>query len=289
MIKLSYVMVGLVVLMAACQKPEKVTPSGLKYTVVKAGDGVPAKKGEIIIFHFQLKDNKDSIWNESYRDGLPSAIEVRDSAELKQQDGITQMLSALTKGDSVKTTMTTKEFFKTLVKQPVPPTVDSTGSLTYTIKAVNVSNFDDFIKWRTAATKTRDDKQIKKYLADNKITAQQDTSGIYYVIHKATGGAKPTPENCVEVRYEGKFLKTSQRFDANERIGFSLNEVIPGWRLSIPMLAKGDSGTFFIPSNLAYGPQGYPGSIPPDAILMFDVKLLDFNNQVDPATRRCKP
>jgi FKBP-type peptidyl-prolyl cis-trans isomerase FkpA len=68
-----------------------------------------------------------------------------------------------------------------------------------------------------------------------------------------------------------------------------LNEVIPGWRLSIPMLAKGDSGTFFIPSNLAYGPQGYPGSIPPDAILMFNVKLLDFNNQVDQATRRCKP
>lgn len=282
-------MVGLVLLMAACQKSEKETPSGLKYTVVKAGDGVAAKKGEILVFHFQLKDNKDSVWNESYRDGLPSAIEVRDTAEIKNEDGIVQMLRSLSVGDSVKTTMPTKKFFATLVKQPVPPTIDSTGSLTYTIKAEKIMTFDNFIKWRETATITRDNNQIKKYLAENKIDAKQDTSGIFYIIHNATGGPKPASDNCVEVRYQGKFLKNGQLFDQNERVGFSLNEVVRGWQRAIPMLAKGDSGTFFIPSKLGYGAQGYAGVIPPDAILIFNVKLLDFNNQVDPATRRCIP
>ena len=145
-----------------------------------------------------------------------------------------------------------------------------------------------FFKWREKEVARRDENQIKEYLAENGITAQRDTSGIYYVSHNSTGSEKPTPEQCVEVRYEGKFMQNGRPFDANERIGFSLNEVIPGWRNSIPMLAKGDSGTFFIPSKLAYGPRGYPGAIPPDAVLIFDVELLNFSNEVDPATRTCK-
>jgi FKBP-type peptidyl-prolyl cis-trans isomerase len=54
------------------------------------------------------------------------------------------------------------------------------------------------------------------------------------------------------------------------------------------MLGKGDSGTFFIPSKLAYGPQGYPGAIPPDAVLMFTVTLLDVKKDFDQQTRTCK-
>jgi FKBP-type peptidyl-prolyl cis-trans isomerase FkpA len=194
----------------------------------------------------------------------------------------------LSVGDSAKTTMTIPEFFTKLVQQPVPPTVDSTGSVTYTINIKNIMKVEDFMKWREKTVDERDEKQITKHLAEKSLTAQKDTSGIYYVIHNATGAAKPSPENCVEVSYEGKFLKNGQIFDKNPKIGFSLNEVIPGWKLSIPMLAKGDSGTFFIPSKLAYGMRGYPGAIPPDAVLIFDVKLLDFKNEVDPVTRTCK-
>jgi FKBP-type peptidyl-prolyl cis-trans isomerase len=64
--------------------------------------------------------------------------------------------------------------------------------------------------------------------------------------------------------------------------------VIAGWKLAIPMLGVGDSATFYIPSKLAYGPQGYPGAIPPDAILIFNVKLLAVKDGFDQATRTCK-
>lgn len=290
MVKLSYVLSGLLLLLAACKQSEtvKTTRSGLKYSVIKAGDGVTGKKGEILVFDFQLKDSKDSVWNDSYKEGLPAAMEIRDTAEVNMEDGVAQMLRELSAGDSVKTTMTIPDFFKNLVRRPPPPSVDTAGSVTYTINVKDVMNFDEFLAWREKTTTERDSKQIQKYLADNKLEAKQDTSGIYYIIHNTTGGAKPTPENCVEVKYEGKFLKDERLFDKNEKIGFSLNEVIRGWKLSIPMLAKGDSGTFFIPSKLAYGPQGYPGAIPPDAVLIFKVQLLNFANEVDPATRTCK-
>jgi FKBP-type peptidyl-prolyl cis-trans isomerase len=279
---------GLLLLSVACKESEKKTPNGQKYTIIKSGDGKTAKKGEILVFDFELRDSKDSVWNDSYKEGLPAAMEMKDTSELKREDGITQMLRELSAGDSVKTTMTIPDFFNKLVRSPAPPSVDTTASVTYTINVKKVMTLEEFMKWREKETASRDEKQIKKYLADNNIDAKQDTSGIYYVIHNSTGAEKPTPEKCVEVKYEGKFLKGERPFDKNERIGFSLNEVIPGWRLSIPMLAKGDSGTFFIPSKLGYGPQGYPGAIPPDAVLIFKVQLLDFKNEVDPATRTCK-
>ena len=288
MIKVPYLFVGLLLLVVACKESEKVTPNGFKYSVIKTGNGKPSAKGEILVFDFQLRDSKDSVWNDSYKGGIPAAMEIKDTSEMKMEDGITQMLRYLSPGDSVKTSMPVTDFFKNLVKSPVPPGVDSTLTLTYTIKVKNAMALDSFIKWRETTITDRDDKEITRYLADNNITAKQDTSGIYYVIHNTTGAAKPSSDKCVEVKYSGKFLKSGQLFDKNDKIGFSLNQVIPGWRLSIPMLAKGDSGTFFIPSKLAYGPQGYPGAIPPDAVLIFDVHLLDFKNEVDPVTRTCK-
>ena len=133
-----------------------------------------------------------------------------------------------------------------------------------------------------------DTEKIKKYLSDSNLTARQDTSGLQYVIHSNSGGKKPSLDDCVEVRYEGRFLKTGEVFDKAERISFPLNGVIAGWKLGIPMLGKGDSGTFYIPSKLAYGPQGYPGAIPPDAVLIFNVTLLDVKGEFDQASRTCK-
>ncbi|HEY0768775.1 MAG TPA: hypothetical protein VGD31_00390, partial [Sphingobacteriaceae bacterium] len=133
MIKYSYVLLGVFLVLMSCQKSEKETANGFKYTVLKAGSGEAPKKGEIIVFDFQLKDSKDSIWNESYKDGMPAAIELRDTSEIRQMDGITQMLSALKKGDSVKASLPVTDFFKNLIRRPVPPNVDSTLTLTYYI------------------------------------------------------------------------------------------------------------------------------------------------------------
>jgi FKBP-type peptidyl-prolyl cis-trans isomerase len=279
----------LLLIVIACKETgkEKVTQNGFKFTVIKEGDNKPPKTGEILLFDFQLKDSKDSVWNDSYRNGLPAAIEIRDTSEVKKQDGITQMLHMLTAGDSVKTTMPISEFFKTLVKRPVPPTMDSTLNVTYSIKAKNFMSMDDFIKWRSKTIADHDKKEIKKYLAEHKIDAKEDTSGLFYVVHNQTTGPKPAIDNCVEVKYTGKFLKNGEIFDKNGKIAFPLNQMVQGWKLAIPMLSKGDSGTFFIPSHLAYGPSGYY-SIPPDAILAFDVTLLDFKNTYDEATKSCK-
>lgn len=50
--------------------------------------------------------------------------------------------------------------------------------------------------------------------------------------------------------------------------------VIKGWDEGILLLNEGDEATFLIPPDLGYGPRGAGGVIPPNAWLIFDVKLV---------------
>ncbi len=291
--KSAYALIFLFTLLVACENVKE-TPNGLKYTVIEEGDGVAPKPEEVLVFDYELKDSKDSVWGETFTEGIPAASKINDSTQIATEDGMTQMFRQLSVGDSVKTEMPVKEFFGQIVGAPAPPEVDTTLNVTYTIKVRDIMSVDEFLKEREVLLKKREDRvlgedieTIKKYLADSNVTALQDTSGLLYVIHSSGSGEKPTVDDCVEVKYEGRFLKTGEVFDKAERISFPLNGVIAGWKLGIPMLGKGDSGTFYIPSKLAYGAQGYPGAIPPDAILIFDVTLLEVNDEFDQATRTC--
>jgi FKBP-type peptidyl-prolyl cis-trans isomerase FkpA len=115
-----------------------------------------------------------------------------------------------------------------------------------------------------------------KYLADNNITVEPTSSGLYYVeILKGTGPAAD-PGDQVRVRYKGMFLDGTQ-FDAGifEFI-LGLHQVISGWDEGINYMNEGGKARLIIPSDLAYGPYGY-GSIPGYSTLVFDVELISVN------------
>lgn len=273
--------------LAACKK-EKETPNGMKYTVLKSGDGVNPKPGDMIVFDFQMVDSKDSTWASSFSEGIPAATRIQDSVRLPQEDGMTQMFRMLSVGDSVTTTFPIKELYAKMVKAPMPPRLDSTMTVKYTIAIKDITSLDSFRVKRPLQVFERDKKMIEDYLKKNNLTAQKDSAGfLYYILHNQAGGAKPTPVSCVEVKYTGTFLKDGKPFDKAERVAFPLTGVIEGWRQGIPLLGVGDSATLFIVSELGYGPRGYPGAIPPDAVLMFNVTLLGVNNAYDRENRVC--
>lgn len=124
----------------------------------------------------------------------------------------------------------------------------------------------------------------EQFLAENgkKENVKTTASGLQYVVEKEGTGAQPTAEDEVTVHYTGKLLN-GQVFDSSVNRGepatFPLNRVIPGWTEGVQLMKEGAKYTFFIPCDLAYGPQGVPGAIPPHSTLIFDVELIKVNKK----------
>ena len=292
--RISLVLIGLVLICFSCAKKEKETPDGFKYTVIEAGNGVLPKAQEVLVFQYVLKDSKDSVWNETYTQGFPAAVPIGDSTTMASEKGIVQMFRMLSKGDSVKASMPITKFFQDISGGPAPFKIDTTLTMSYLIRVIDIMSRENFQEYQVTLMQGLQKKQkgkdadlISKHLGEKNITAKTDTSGISYVVHESKGGPKPTVDNCVEVSYKGSFMGDGKVFDQAPQMAFPLNRVILGWQRAIPLLGVGDSATFYIPSGLAYGPQGQPGAIPPNAILVFDVKLLGVGKGFDQNTGKC--
>ena len=102
-------------------------------------------------------------------------------------------------------------------------------------------------------------------------------SGLQYEVLESGNGAQPTANDRVEVHYTGRLIDGTV-FDSSVERGvpatFGVTQVIPGWVEALQLMHEGDQWRLYIPSDLAYGPNGAGGLIGPDTTLIFDVQLL---------------
>ena len=118
------------------------------------------------------------------------------------------------------------------------------------------------------------------FLADNakKEGVTVTESGIQYEVLTAGEGDKPAAIDTVTVHYKGTYLN-GEEFDSSYKRGepstFSLNRVIKGWTEGVQLMPVGAKYKFTIPSDLAYGPNGNPPSIPGNSVLQFEIELLE--------------
>ncbi|AXO81626.1 peptidylprolyl isomerase [Olleya aquimaris] len=109
---------------------------------------------------------------------------------------------------------------------------------------------------------------------------EETKSGLRYQIIQKGSGKKAEKGNQVSVHYKGQ-LADGTVFDSsykrNQPLDFQVGvgQVISGWDEGIQLLNVGDKARFVIPSNLGYGARGAGGVIPPNAVLVFDVELVD--------------
>ena len=123
-------------------------------------------------------------------------------------------------------------------------------------------------------------KQAEAALEEVAAGFKKTDSGLRYQILQKGDGKQAEKGNGVSVHYKG-MLTDGTVFDSSyqrkQPIDFTIGvgQVIAGWDEGIQLLKVGDKARFVIPSDLAYGSQGAGGVIPPNAILIFDVELMD--------------
>lgn len=117
------------------------------------------------------------------------------------------------------------------------------------------------------------------FLSDNgkRVEVKTTASGLQYEVLEEGTGESPKASDTVEVHYTGRLIDGTV-FDSSVERGvpatFGVTQVIPGWVEALQLMKTGAKWRLFIPSQLAYGPQGAGGMIGPNQTLIFDVELL---------------
>jgi FKBP-type peptidyl-prolyl cis-trans isomerase len=108
--------------------------------------------------------------------------------------------------------------------------------------------------------------------------ARKTPAGAVVIPVKDGTGASPAATDKVRVHYAGRLID-GKEFDSSVKRGqpaeFPLDGVIKCWTEALQTMKVGGKATVVCPSDIAYGPSGRPPVIPGNAVLTFEVELLD--------------
>lgn len=261
-------------------------PGGMKYRIVKdmPGTQYPAT-GDYVELHLStLIDDSVIFETRSTMDNKPVPVQLQQPA---MATDLMNAVRKLTAGDSAVVLISVDSLLA--AGQPNPgwmkPNTDQW--LEYRIQLVSVKTADVVQQEKASASAKQvaiDEKLIQDYLKANNIQAIKTPSGIYYTIDRVGDGPKPAVGDKVSVNYTGRLLdgtvfdsNVDPKFNHVEPFTFALGKgmVIKGWDEGVAMLNQGSKATLYIPSGLAYGPDSPSPTIPANAVMVFDVELVE--------------
>jgi FKBP-type peptidyl-prolyl cis-trans isomerase FkpA len=284
-LSLAIIAAGMVV-MSACNKETeggfKTSDTGLEYNLITSTEnGIKAKKDDIVSLHMIYSNQKDSVLFNTYERGNPIEMQLRESAFKGSLEEGLMMMAA---GDSAEFNINADSLFAKTFNAPLPDFIAAGSKLKFKIKMISVKSMEQFTADKEIASKEiadREDEMLKQFLAEKNINATRTESGLYFIKNKQNAkGKKPESGQTLVVHYTGMLLDGTTFDSSVERnepfetqIGVGM--VIRGWDEGMMLFNTGEKGTLYIPSRLAYGERGAGGVIPPNAVLMFDIELID--------------
>ncbi len=237
---------------AAPPKDAKMTASGLKYKVLKAGTGKdkPVDSDRVKV-HYSGWTKDGKMFDSSIKRGQPATFGVSQVIP-----GWTEALKLMQPGERVRLWIPARLAYGERPQPGMPA-----GDLTFDVELLEIMS----------GPKTPED--VKAPPASAKKTA----SGLRYRVLKAgTGKVHPKATDTVTVHYSG-WTTDGKLFDSSVQRGqpatFNLGQVIKGWTEGVQLMVEGERTRFWIPAELAYGDKpARPGA--PSGQLVFDVELL---------------
>ncbi len=231
--------------------------TGVTYTETVAGQGARPQPGDVVVVHYTGKFTDGTVFDSSYQRNKPIQF-VLGAGQVIQ--GWDQGIALLREGSKGTLTIPPElGYGERGAGNVIPPN----ATLVFDVELLEV---------RPGAP----DKPTAVDEADYSVTA----NGVKFVDFQVGDGATPQRGQTVTLDYTGWLLdggKFDSSLDRGEPLEFTVGvgQVIPGLDESLLDMRVGGKRQVIIPPELAYGPQGAAGVIPPNATLVFEVELLD--------------
>ena len=126
---------------------------------------------------------------------------------------------------------------------------------------------------------TNASQKVEAFKKDGEVITTKSGALIKFTLKNDSSAKKPLISNSVKVHYEGSLLANDEVFDSSiergEPITFPLSNVIICWQESLQEINLGSKAIVLCPPETAYGEDGAPPVIPPNATLKFKIELLE--------------
>jgi peptidylprolyl isomerase len=236
-------------------KQEYSTPSGLKYKLLEMGSGKKVTAGDMVTVHYTGTLPDGTKFDSSKDRNQPFSFKVGGQQVIAGWDEGLQLLQV---GDKAILTIPAALGYGERAMGKIP----ANSTLIFEIEVLDS---------KAPVVAVPFNIEGKEVLTT--------PSGLKYVYIEKGNGPKAEAGKTVDVHYTG-YLMDGRKFDSSvergDPISFPLGQgmVIKGWEEGIALMKVGDKMRLIIPSELAYGPNGAGGVIPPNATLLFDVELV---------------
>lgn len=278
------VLISSITFIYSCKNNESFnkTKSGLEYRFIVKNDTTKVpKEGDIVELVMNYTDEKDSLLFSTNE--VPGAFRMQIKNIKSIEGSVDEGIAMMAEGDSAVFYVDAFTFFSKSKKAELPKYIESGSKLKFYIKLKKVLNYEEFEEERRILRVNQESEELnllKKYLENANINILPSPTGLYYIETFTGTGRKPIAGKPVEIHYTGKFID-GKIFDSTYKKGqsfkyiYGVGQVISGMDEGVSQMKVGGKSTLVIPSNIAYGDNGYGELIPPYSTLIFEIELLD--------------
>jgi len=238
------------------------TETGLKYTILKEGEGARAKAGDKVKVHYTGRLTNDTVFDSSVARNQPFEFELGAGRVIKGWD---EGVALMNVGDKMTFVIPADLGYGSQAVGKIP----ANSTLIFDVELLAIKE------------------PIKKTDVSGKDTIVTESGLKYVKITENKSGRQVQKGDKVKVHYSG-FLVDGKMFDSSVERGqpFDLmigkGMVIKGWDEGLTYFREGEKGQLIIKPELGYGERGYPPVIPANSTLIFDVEIVKAEKGPEP-------
>lgn len=252
-------------------------PSGLSYKFFEMNpEGATPEPGDLVVLSIRITTQEGKVIDESsfYRMQLLKPMYKGD---------IYTALSLTQVGDSICFKLDAAGYFEKNRKRDLPVEFQQGDPVYIYLRLKNIISTQDLEQEMTSVYHSDREQEmnlLKDYIALTNTTVKPSATGLYYIEKTKGTGQKAQPGKEITVHYTGTTID-GKIFDSSIQRGKPLSfvlgqgQVIKGWDEGFLQMQTGGKARFIIPSDLAYGKEGYSNIILPYSTLVFEVELLN--------------